>query len=62
MVGIARHSQIEQIHDGLPRTLRRNRALLHQSPQDLHDLKIEELRTMERFVRGVNSVLDPLPR
>jgi hypothetical protein len=61
-VGIPSHSQVEQILDRLIGARRCNRAFPHQTPQDLADLQIEEVRGMQGFVLRVKSVLNPLPR
>src|SRR5260370_298261 len=53
-VGIPSDSQVEQVLDGLISAVGGDRAFPHQTPQYLADLKVEQVRSMQRLVMREN--------
>lgn len=57
-VRIARDAQTQQILDRLIGALRGNRSFPHEPPQDLRNLKVEKVRSVEGFAARVDSGLN----
>ena len=48
-IGISRNPEVKQVPHGLIGAICRNRSFPHQTPQYLGDLKIQKMRSMQRF-------------
>ncbi len=60
-VGIASQPKVEQIIDGLVRSVRCHDTFPHQPPQYLRDLKIDEVWSMQRLIPREDSIFDAAP-
>jgi hypothetical protein len=58
-VGIPGDPKVEQIVGRLISPICGNRPFPHKPPQDLHDFKVQEVRTVQRFVTQKYSLVDP---
>jgi hypothetical protein len=57
-VRVARNPEVLQIQHRLLSAACRNGSFPRQAPQDLRDLKIQKVRSMEGFVPGINALFN----
>lgn len=62
VVGIAGHTQVEQVLDGPFSKVRWDCSIPDQASQYLGDFEIQQVRSVQGFVTREYSLLDPLPR
>ncbi len=59
-MGIARNPEVLEIEHCLLGAARRNRSFPRQSPEDLGNLNIQEVRSMQGFVARIDALFDAL--